>query len=128
MSPGTATGLRRWVPIAVAVVTEVSATLALRAAVEEPAWYVATAIGYAAAFGLLAVALEAGAPVGVAYAVWSATGVAATAVLAGVLFGETLGPVVLVGIGLIVAGVVLVEAGSHRALRRRAVEVPAEAS
>ncbi|WP_160008731.1 DMT family transporter [Nocardioides sp. AX2bis] len=107
-----------WLPLAAAIVSEVSATLALRAAVDQPAWYALTVVGYLAAFGLLARTLEAGMPVGVAYAVWAATGVAATAVLAVPLFGESLSPTAGVGIALIVVGVVVVELGSHRATTR----------
>lgn len=103
-----------WTPLAAAIASEVTATLALRAAVDQPAWYALTVVGYLVAFGLLAYTLEAGMPVGVAYAVWSATGVAATAVLAAPLFGERLSPTVGVGIALIVLGVVVVELGSHR--------------
>ena len=99
--PGLLAGHR--MPLAAAIVSEVTATLALRAAVDQPAWYALTAVGYLAAFGLLARTLEAGMPVGVAYAVWAATGVAATAVLAATLFGEALTPLVGAGIALIVA-------------------------
>lgn len=108
-----------WVPLTGAITSEVSATLALRAAVDQPAWYALTVVGYLVAFGLLARTLEVGMPVGVAYAVWAATGVAATAVLAALLFGERLSPLAGFGIVLIVVGVVVVELGSHRAGQRR---------
>lgn len=110
--------MNRWLPLLAAITSEVTATLALRAAVDAPAWYAVTAVGYLLAFTLLARTLEAGMPVGVAYAVWAATGVAATALLAAPLFGETLSPAVGLGIVLIVVGVVVVEVGSHRAERR----------
>lgn len=116
--PGRLAGPR--LPLAAAIVSEVTATLALRAAVDQPAWYALTVVGYLAAFGLLARTLEAGMPVGVAYAVWAATGVAATAVLAAPLFGEALTPLVGIGIALIVVGVVVVELGAHRATTARA--------
>lgn len=110
--------MNRWLPLLAAITSEVTATLALRAAVDAPAWYAVTAVGYLLAFTLLARTLEAGMPVGVAYAVWAATGVAATALLAAPLFNETLSPAVGLGIVLIVVGVVVVEVGSHRAERR----------
>lgn len=103
-----------WIPLAGAIASEVTATLALRAAVDAPGFYAVTAVGYLATFALLARTLDAGMPLGVAYAVWAATGVAATAVLAAPLFGESLSPVVALGIALIVVGVVVVELGSHR--------------
>lgn len=110
-----------WIPLVGAIASEVTATLALRAAVDAPAFYALTAVGYLAAFTLLARTLEAGMPVGVAYAVWAATGVAATAVLAAPLFGESLSPAVALGIALIVVGVVVVELGAHRGRQPAAV-------
>ncbi len=107
--------MRRWVPLAAAIASEVTATLALRAAVDQAAWYALTVVGYLVAFALLARTLEAGMQVGVAYAVWAAAGVAATAVLAAPLFGERLSPVVGLGVTLIVLGVVVVELGSQHA-------------
>lgn len=125
MSRAARRGLLRWGAVAGAILSEVSATLALRAAVDAPAWHAVTVVGYLAAFGLLAVALEAGAPIGVAYGVWAATGVALTAILAAPLFGEVLSATTAFGIGLIVVGVVVVEVGSHRATRRAAGSRPA---
>ena len=96
-----------------AIVCEVSATLALRAAVDAPGWYAATAVGYVAAFVLLARTLAAGTPVGAAYGIWAATGVALTAVLAVPLFGEHLGVPAVAGLALIVVGVLLIELGAR---------------
>ena len=48
-------------------------------------------------------------PVGVAYGVWSACGVALVAVLAKALFGEPLTPLMAVGIALIMGGVLTIE-------------------
>jgi len=50
-------------------------------------------------------------PIGVAYGIWAATGVALTAVLGRVLFREPLTRLMLGGIGLIIVGVLLVELG-----------------
>jgi small multidrug resistance pump len=52
-------------------------------------------------------------PLGVAYGIWSALGVAATAVLSAFLFDEAFTAVMVLGLALIVGGVVLVENGSH---------------
>lgn len=96
-----------------------SATLALKAALDQPGWYVLVAIGYVAAFALLAVTLRAGMGIGVAYGIWGACGVALTAVLSKMIFGEPLTALMGLGITLIIAGVLTVELGSQRALRRR---------
>ena len=48
-------------------------------------------------------------PVGIAYGVWTACGVALVAVIARYLFSEPLTWVMVLGIGLIVAGVLTIE-------------------
>jgi quaternary ammonium compound-resistance protein SugE len=54
---------------------------------------------------LLGIALKT-LPVGTGYAVWTGTGAVGTAVLGIVLFGESMEPMRLASIGLIVAGIV----------------------
>jgi len=103
----------RWALLAGAIVTEVTGTLALRGALDHPWLYAVTAIGEVASFYLLVKVLQAGMPLGVAYGVWSALGVAATAVLSSLLFDEAFTGVMVIGLGLIVGGVVLVENGSR---------------
>ncbi|MDQ0539499.1 small multidrug resistance pump [Curtobacterium flaccumfaciens] len=101
-----------WVLLAIAIVTEVGATISLKLATDgKRVWYVAVVAGYLIAFSLLAVALTLGLPIGVAYGIWAATGVALTAVLGRVLFREPLTALMLGGIALIIAGVLLVELG-----------------
>lgn len=104
-----------WPPLLVAIALEVSATLSLRAAegFTHPLWLIVVVIGYSGSLWLLSIVLDRGMPVGVAYGIWSAIGVVLTAVLGTVLFGEMLGPVQIVGVGVIVVGVLLVELGSH---------------
>ena len=52
---------------------------------------------------------ELGMPVGIAYGVWTACGVALVALLARVLFAEALTPMMVTGIVLIIVGVVTIE-------------------
>lgn len=111
----TGSSTKRWVLLAGAIVAEVSATLALRAAVDHAAWVTLVVIGYVAAFACLALVLREGMPIGVAYGVWAACGVALTAVLAAVLFSEPFTWVIGLGIAIVIAGVLLVELGSHPA-------------
>ena len=99
--------------LAGAIVTEVAGSLSLKTALDQPAFYAVVAVGYTAAFALLWFALREGMPVGVAYGVWAAFGVALTALLSALIFGEALTPVMLVGIGLVIAGVLCVELGRH---------------
>lgn len=105
----------RWLFLAGAIGTEVTATLALRASggLRRLRWLAPVLAGYCAAFALLALALGAGMPVGVAYGTWAAAGIALTAVLARVLFHEPLTPVMIAGIVLVAAGVLVVELGAR---------------
>jgi len=101
-----------WVLLAIAIVSEVAATISLKLATDgKKRFYVPVVVGYVVAFSLLAVALTLGLPIGVAYGIWAATGVALTAVLGRVLFREPLTRLMLAGIGLIIVGVLLVELG-----------------
>ena len=102
-----------WLALAGAILTEVTATLSLKlAATGRRAWYSVVAVGYLLAFVLLSVSLARGLALGVAYGVWAAAGVALTAVFSRVFFAEPLTPLMGVGIGLIIAGVLLVESGA----------------
>lgn len=101
-----------WAYLAGAIAFEVFGTLSLRAAsAGRRAWYVGVVGGYLVAFTLLALTLREGLGIGVAYGIWAACGVAVIAVAGRVLFREPLTPVMGVGIGLIVAGVLLIELG-----------------
>lgn len=111
--------MKRWWFLGGAIVTEVSATLSLKAALVHPAWYVLVFLGYLAAFVFLAMVLRLGMGIGVAYGIWGAVGVALTALLSNVLFHEPLTPLMLAGIGLVIVGVLVVELGSQAAERRR---------
>ncbi|WP_017204009.1 multidrug efflux SMR transporter [uncultured Microbacterium sp.] len=108
-------GPSAWLPLLIAIALEVSATLSLRAAegFTHPLWLIVVVLGYTGSLWLLSVVLDRGMAVGVAYGIWSAIGVVLTAVLGTALFGEVLGPVQIVGVGVIVIGVLLVELGSH---------------
>ena len=111
----------RWVLLAGAIVAETSATLALRAATDTPAWYALVVAGYAAAVALLAGVLRTGMAISVAYGIWAAVGVATTALLAAVPSDEPLTWVMGLHFLAVIAGVLLVELGSHRAEHTHAV-------
>lgn len=105
--------MRRWALLAGAILTEVVGTLSLRAFQDQKLWIILVIAGYTASFFLLTRVLRAGVPVGVAYGIWGASGTAATAVLASIMFGDPFTLPIVAGIGLIIAGVLLVEFGSH---------------
>ena len=103
--------LKMWVILATAIALEVAATLALRAAIDQPWWATVTVLGYAGAFVALSMLLRLGARIGVVYGIWAAAGVALTAIIAAVLFAEPLTLTIGIGIGIVIAGVILVETG-----------------
>ena len=105
--------MHRWLLLAGAIVTEVTGTLALRGALDRPWLYAVTAVGETASFFLLIKALQTGMPLGVVYGIWSALGVAATALLSTYLFDEGFTWVMVLGLVLIIGGVALVEVGSR---------------
>ena len=98
-----------------AILAEVGGTLSLRMATAgRRNWYALMALGYLLAFGFLSAALANGMPLGVAYGLWAAIGIVLTALVSRALFREALTPVMLAGMGLIAAGVLLIElGGSH---------------
>ncbi|WP_435080563.1 DMT family transporter [Clavibacter michiganensis] len=101
-----------WLLLAIAIVTEVAATISLKLATDgRKRWYTVVAVGYVTAFSMLAGALSLGLPIGVAYGIWAATGVALTAILGRVLFRDPLTRTMLAGIALIIGGVLLIELG-----------------
>ncbi|MEM8849522.1 MAG: multidrug efflux SMR transporter [Pseudomonadota bacterium] len=97
-----------WVYLIVAIGGEVAGTLCLKMSDGMTRlWPTLGAVaGYAVAFWFLAQVLRT-IPIGVAYAVWSGVGVATVTMLGLVLFGQRLDGAAIVGIGLIVAGVVV---------------------
>ena len=103
-----------WVYLAVAIVTEVCATLSLRMLSTGRRWWaVPTVAGYLLSFGALSLALQSGLAIGVAYGIWTAVGVVLTAVAGRLLFDEPFTWVMAVGVAAIVGGVLLIEIGSH---------------
>jgi small multidrug resistance pump len=104
-----------WVYLAAAIAFEVTATMALRASegLRNKAWAPLIVGGYVICFVFLSLALRNGMAVGVAYGVWSAAGIALTAVIARIAFREPLTATMTAGIALIAAGVLLVELGAH---------------
>jgi small multidrug resistance pump len=107
--------MRRWALLLGAILTEVCGTLSLRASQDHPGWLVAVVIGYLSSFALLTLVLRSGMPVGVAYGIWGALGTAVTAVAAAAVFGDPFTGAVILGIGLIIGGVLLVQLGSDTA-------------
>lgn len=96
-----------------AITGELAGTLCLRmASTGRKCWWIGVATGYLIAFAMLSITLAEGVPLGVAYGIWAAAGVAITAVLSRIFFKEPLTWVMGIGIVLIVGGVLLIEIGA----------------
>jgi small multidrug resistance pump len=99
----------KWVYLFIAILGEVAATSALRASDGftklGPSGLVVA--GYAIAFYFLSLTLYT-IPVGIAYAVWSGVGIVLTAIIGWVLFSQSLDLAALIGMGLILAGVAVI--------------------
>ncbi|WP_142850804.1 multidrug efflux SMR transporter [Telmatospirillum sp. J64-1] len=95
-----------------AIIAEVTATTALKASAGfsklGPSLLVVS--GYGIAFWLLSLTLER-LPLAAVYAIWSGVGMAGVAMTGWLLFRESLGPVTLAGIGIIVLGVAVLAWG-----------------
>jgi small multidrug resistance pump len=95
--------------LAIAIICEVAGTAALKASEEftKPIPSLIVVAGYAIAFVCLALTLRT-IPVGIAYAIWAGCGIVLVALVSYALFGQKLDAPAIVGIGLITAGVVVV--------------------
>jgi small multidrug resistance pump len=94
--------------LALAIGSEIVATVSLKLSdgFTKPAPSVVVVAGYALSFYALSITLRT-IPLGVVYAIWSGVGTAAIVVIGLFLFRETLDVVKVAGIGLIIAGVVM---------------------
>ena len=94
--------------LVLAVVSEVVGTAGLKASegFTKVGPLAVVAIGYGAAFYFLSVSLKE-IPLGVAYAIWSGLGTVGSVLLGVLIWREALGLPHAVGIGLILAGVVI---------------------
>ncbi|GGE74979.1 small multidrug resistance pump [Paenalcaligenes hominis] len=97
-----------WIYLSIAIFAEIIATTALKKAdgfsVLGPS--IVTISGYAIAFYFLSLSLK-HIPVGVAYAVWSGVGIVAISLIGLILFKQRLDTAGMIGVGFIVAGVLI---------------------
>ncbi len=109
--------MNNWLLLAIAIVTEVIGTSALKASDGfNRLWPSALVIvSYAVSFYLLALTLRS-MPVGIVYAVWSGAGIVLIALIGAFFFRQSLDLPALLGIGLILAGVLVINLFSHSAV------------
>ncbi|MDP3493487.1 MAG: multidrug efflux SMR transporter, partial [Hyphomonadaceae bacterium] len=102
-----------YVYLALSIVAEVIATSSLKASegFTKPIPSILVVVGYGVAFHFLSLTLKT-IPVGVAYAVWAGAGVTLVAIVGWLLFGQKLDAPAIIGMAMIVAGVVVMQAFS----------------
>lgn len=95
--------------LGIAIVGEVIATSFLRASAgfTQLVPSIVVVVGYCVTFYFFSLALQT-IPVGVGYAIWSGVGIILVSIIAFFAYGQTLDLPALIGIGLILAGVLVI--------------------
>ncbi|SEQ06340.1 small multidrug resistance pump [Devosia sp. YR412] len=100
--------------LAIAIIGEVIATSFLRASAgfTQLIPTIVVVVGYGITFYFFSLALQT-IPVGIGYAIWSGVGIVIVSIIAYFAYGQTLDLPALLGIGLILAGVLVINLFSH---------------
>lgn len=100
--------------LGIAIVGEVIATSFLRASMgfTQLVPSIVVVVGYCVTFYFFSLALQT-IPVGIGYAIWSGVGIILVSVIAFFAYGQSLDLPALIGIGLILAGVLVINVFSH---------------
>lgn len=103
--------------LGIAIVGEVIATSFLRASAgfTQPLPTAVVVIGYGITFYFFSLALQT-IPVGVAYAIWSGVGIVLVSIIAFLVYKQALDAPALIGMGLILGGVLVINLFSHSAM------------
>ena len=109
--------MNKWIYLTLAIFSEVMATASLKSTEGFSKFWpsVIVLVGYSAAFYFLSLTLDT-IPIGVAYAIWSGVGVAAITLVSIFVFNQKIDAAGFVGIGLIVAGVIILRLYSESAV------------
>src|SRR5690554_8156682 len=101
--------MKNWIFLSVAIMAEVIVTSSLKASAEFTKFWpsVIVVVGYAIAFYFLSLTLRS-IPVGIAYAVWSGLGIVLVSLVGWWLYSQTLDLASMLGMGLIIAGVLVI--------------------
>ena len=99
-----------WVYLAIAVMFETIGTTALKASDGFTRLWptVLVALAYGVSFWLLSMVLRT-IPVGIAYAIWSGLGICLIAGIGYVVFGQRLDLPAVLGLGMIIAGIIVIQ-------------------
>ena len=107
--------LSAWLLIAISVIAEVVGTVALKHSDGFSRLFPsgAAAACYALAIWLMAVAMRQ-LDMGITYAVWAASGTAATALVGVMFYGEQMDGIKTLGLACVIGGVVMLNLGAQR--------------
>ena len=113
----SALAMNKWIYLTLAIFSEVMATASLKSTEGFTKLWpsVLVLIGYSAAFYFLSMTLDS-IPIGIAYAIWSGVGVAAITLVSIFFFDQKIDTAGFIGIGLIVAGVIVLRIFSESAV------------
>lgn len=105
-----------WLYLSIAILAEVTATTALKLCEGFTKFIpsLLVVMGYAGAFYFLSRALNQ-IPISVAYAIWSGAGIVLVGLVGWIWFGQKLDLAALVGMGLIICGVIIINLFSKTA-------------
>ncbi|WP_299280752.1 SMR family transporter [uncultured Tateyamaria sp.] len=105
-----------YIYLVLAVTAETIGTTALQASNQFTRFgpTVVVVLAYGVAFYFLGIALKY-IPVGIAYALWSGLGIVLIALIGFAVFGQRLDGAALLGLGLIIAGIVVIQLFSNTA-------------
>lgn len=105
-----------YVPLGIAIVCEVIATTALKSSegFSRLVPSIIVVIGYAVAFYCLSLTLKS-IPTGIAYAIWSGVGIVLISLVGWIIHKQALDWPAMLGIGLIMAGVLVINVFSNSA-------------
>ena len=100
--------MNKWIFLGLAIISEVIATTSLKSTegFTKLVPSIIVVIGYTAAFYFVSLTLDT-LPVGVVYAIWSGVGIALVAIISVIVLDQKLDAGAIVGMGLIIAGVVV---------------------
>jgi small multidrug resistance pump len=102
--------------LAIAICAEVIATASMKAVkgLSTPLPLALVVVGYLTAFWMLTLVVRT-IPVGIAYAIWAGLGIVMVSIAALFIYGQRLDLPAVLGMGLIVAGVVVIQLFSQTA-------------
>lgn len=101
--------MNHWLAITIAIIFEVMATTALKASNEFTRLLpsVLVIVGYLTAFYFMTLSMRV-LPVGIMYAIWSGIGIVLISILGWVFYRQALDMPAIIGMGLIIAGVIVI--------------------